>query len=177
MKKIFFILAAAAALVACNQNKPDSPEEQQKAAFVKAMYFEALGTNTVPNVEGDKKNLPFVMDSVKSDVLIKTDTTLDINLYQISFASAMAKYVKINMTLPGLKYTRTADKITFTGENIDILQGDKSSGYISTKVTGYITSDSLVLTNDYNNPKRGSYPGCSYAGKVIDMQEKQPTKE
>ena len=95
MKKFFFILAAATLFVACNQNKPADPEEQQKATFAKAMYFETMGTNTVPNVEGDNKDLPFVMDSVKSDVLIKTDTTLDINLYQISFVSAMAKYVKL----------------------------------------------------------------------------------
>lgn len=78
------------------------------------------------------------------------------------------------MTLPALKYTRTVDKITFSGENIDVLMGVKSSGYISTKVTGYITTDSLVLANDYNNPQRGSYPNCSYAGKVIDMQENNP---
>ena len=176
MKKFFFILATATLFVACNQNKPADPEEQQKATFAKAMYFETLGTNTVPNVEGDNKDLPFVMDSVRAEVVIVSDTTLDLYLYKIAFASAMAQRALINMTLPALKYTRTVDKITFSGENIDVLMGVKSSGYISTKVTGYITADSLVVANDYSSPKRGSYPGCSYAGKVIDMQEKQPQK-
>ena len=84
MKKLFYVLAVAMIVTACNQNTPETPEEQSKTAFVKATYFEAVGTNTVPNVEGEQKDQPFSLDNVRVEVVIVTESTLDINLYGIN---------------------------------------------------------------------------------------------
>ena len=166
MKKLFYVLAAAMIVTACNQNNPDTPEDQSKAAFAKANYFEALGTNTVPNVEGENKDQPFSMDSVRVEAVIVTDTTLDINLYGINFSSKMP--VTIDMVIPGARYIRTAEKITLSGEGIiPTMGGNPFDRYVINALTGTITSDSLVFTNSY-----GQYAGCTYAGKVTKMEER-----
>lgn len=164
-KKIFFAVAVAATLAACNQNTPDNPTEQNNAAFAKATYFEALGMNTVPNVEGENKDQPFTMDSVRVEAKIVSDTTLDIYLYGINFSSKMP--VTIDMVIPTALYTRTADKITISGENITpTMGGNPFERYMITGLSGFITADSLVFTNSY-----GTYTGCSYVGKVTKMEE------
>ena len=165
MKKIFFAVAVAATLAACNQNTPDNPAEQNNAAFAKATYFEALGTNTVPNVEGENKDQPFQLDSVRVEAKLVSDTTLDIYLYGINFSSKMP--VTIDMVIPEAKYTRTTDKITITGENIaPTMGGNPFERYMITGLSGYISADSLVFTNNY-----GTYAGCSYAGIITKMEE------
>jgi hypothetical protein len=164
-KKIFFVIAVAATLAACNQNTPDNPADQNNAAFAKATYFEALGKNTVPNVEGENKDQPFQMDSVRVEAKIVTDSTLDICLYGINFSSRMP--VTIDMVIPVAKYTRTTGKITISGENIaPTMGGNPFDRYMITGLNGFITADSLVFTNNY-----GTYTGCSYAGKITKMQE------
>lgn len=163
-KKIFFVVAVAAMLAACNQNTPDNPTEQNNAAFAKATYFEALGMNTVPNVEGENKDQPFQLDSVRVEAKLVSDTTLDISLYGINFSSRMP--VTIDMVIPDAKYTRTGDKITINGENIaPTMGGNPFDRYMITGLRGYITADSLVFTNSY-----GTYAGCSYVGKITKME-------
>ena len=167
MKKLFYVLAVAMIVTACNQNTPETPEEQSKTAFVKATYFEALGINTVPNVEGENKDQPFSMDSVRVEAVIMTDTTLDINLYGISFSSKMP--VTIDMVIPGAKYSRTAERITLSGEGIiPTMGGNPYDRYVINALAGSITTDSLVFTNSY-----GQYAGCTYAGKITKIEEKQ----
>lgn len=167
MKKIFTFVALAAVCAACNTNSPETPEEQTKAAFAKATYFEALGKNTVPNVEGENHDLPFELDSVRASVNIVSDNTLDINLYGISFSSKMP--VTIDMVIPAAAFVRTAEKITVSGDNIVPLMGDKPfDRYIITGLNGYITADSLVVVNNY-----GSYADCVYAGKITKMEERK----
>ena len=56
MKKLFYVLAVAMIVTACNSKDKNEPEDQTKVSFAKATYFEALGTNTVPNVEGENKD-------------------------------------------------------------------------------------------------------------------------
>ena len=89
MKKLVFLLATMLVLTACDENKPETAEEQASVTFAKATYFEASGTNTVPNVEGEKKDQPFSMDNVRAEVVMQADNTLYINLYGIKFASKM----------------------------------------------------------------------------------------
>jgi len=164
-KKIFFVVAVAAILAACNQNTPDNPTEQNNAAFAKATYFEALGMNIVPNVEGENKDQPFKLDSVRVEAKLVSDTTLDICLYGINFSSRMP--VTIDMVIPGAKYTRTTGKITITAENIAPTMGDNPfDKYMITCLNGYISADSLVFTNNY-----GTYTDCSYVGKITKMEE------
>lgn len=163
-KKIFFVVAAAV-LAACNPNTPDNPAEQNNAAFAKATFFVALGMSTVPNVEGENKDQPFQMDSVRVEAKLVSDSTLDICLYGINFSSKMP--VTIDMVIPGAKYTRTTGKITISGENIaPTMGGNPFERYMITGLNGYISADSLVFTNNY-----GTYTGCSYAGKITKMEE------
>ena len=166
MKKLFYVLAVAMIVTACNQNTPETPEEQNKVSFAKATYFEAVGTNTVPNVEGEQKDQPFSLDNVRVEVVIETDNTLDINLYGINFSSKMP--VTIDMVIPGAKYSRTAEKITLYGDSIiPTMGGNPFDRYVINALAGIITVDSLVFTNSY-----GQYAGCTYAGKITKMEEK-----
>ena len=167
MKKLFYVLAVAMIVTACNSKDKNEPEDQTKVSFAKATYFEALGTNTVPNVEGENKDMPFCMDSVRVEAVIVTDSTLDINLYGINFSSKMP--VTIDMVIPGAKYTRTAEKIILYGEGIiPTMGGNPFDRYVINALAGSITADSLVFTNSY-----GQYAGCTYAGKITKMEEKQ----
>lgn len=165
MKKSLFILAAAVALAACNPNTPVTLEEQKQAEFAKASYFEAFGTNTVPNVEGENHDQPFVMDSVRAEVIITGDNTLDVYLYQINFSSKMP--ITIDMVIPGVTYSRNADRITLSGDSlVPTMGGNPFDKYIVTALSGHITADSLVFSNGY-----GPYSDCTYAGAVSRMQE------
>lgn len=165
MKKIFFAVAVAATLAACNQNTPDNPTNQDNAAFAKATYFEALGTNTVPNVEGENKDQPFQLDNVRVEAKLVSDTTLNIYLYGINFSSKMP--VTIDMVISEAKYTRTTSKITIVGKDIaPTMGGNPFDKYRIAALNGFITADSLVFTNNY-----GTYTGCSYAGKITKMEE------
>ncbi len=165
MKKLFYVLAVAAIVTACNSKDKNEPENQTQVSFARATYFEAVGTNTVPNVEGEQKDQPFSLDNVRVEAVIVTNTTLDINLYGIQFSSKMP--VTIDMVIPGAKYTRTAEKITLYGENIiPTMGGNPFDRYVINDLTGTITSDSLVFSNSY-----GQYAGCTYAGKITKMAE------
>lgn len=167
MKKLFYVLAVAAIVAACNSKDKNEPEDQIHVSFAKATYFEALGTNTVPNVEGEQKDQPFRLDNVRVEAVILTDNTLDINLYGINFSSKMP--VTIDMVIPGAKYIRTAEKITLYGDSIiPTMGGNPFDRYVIYDLTGTINSDSLVFTNSY-----GQYAGCTYAGKITKIEERQ----
>ena len=162
-QKIFFVLAVAAMLVACNQNTPDNPANQNNAAFAKAMYFEVLGTNTVPNVEGANKDQPFILNNVRAAARIVSETTMDIYLYGITFSSKMP--VTIDMVIPAASYTRSAEKIIISGENIaPTIKGKSFDSYMITDLSGFITADSLAIRNNY-----GTYRNCTFAGKITKM--------
>ena len=165
MKKLVFLLATMLVLTACDENKPETAEEQASVTFAKATYFEASGTNTVPNVEGEKKDQPFSMDNVRAEVVMQADNTLYINLYGIKFASKMPA---IDMVIPGVQYTRTADKITLSGDNIIPTMGNNPvERYVVTNLTGTITADLLTITNNY-----ATYENCTYYGEITKMEER-----
>ena len=164
MKKIFFILAAAA-MVACQGNNPVNPEEDKNTTFAKARYFEILGTNTVPNVEGENSDQPFTMDSVRAEVLITTDSTVSVNLYQINFSSKMP--VTIDMTIPDVAFSRLTNGIVLSGDNIIPMMGSRPvDRYLISHLDGSLTADSFRIVNNY-----GPYQGCIYAGAVTKMLE------
>ena len=163
MKKIVLFLAAALVIAACNKkDEPENPASQ--TSFAKATLLEALGTNTVPNVEGEQHNLPYSLDSVRVEAVIVTDSTLDIKLYGINFSSKMP--VTIDMVIPAVSYTRTVEKITISGDSIiPTMGGNPFNRYVIYDLSGTITADSLTFTNTY-----GTYTGCTYAGKITKMQ-------
>lgn len=159
MKKILFILAFATALVACNnKNNPDSPEDQQKAAFIKAHYFEAIGINSVPSEQ-------YTQDSVIVKAYLSNENIVTIELYGVGFSSRMP--LTIDMSIPNVKGARTAERITLSGDSIIPMMGERPfDRYIITDLNGYITPDSLVFVNNY-----GTYEDCKYAGKITKMLE------
>lgn len=163
MKKILFFVAVALLIAACNKkDEPENPASQ--TSFAKATLFEALGTNTVPNVEGEQHHLPYSLDSVRVEAVIVTDSTLDIKLYGINFSSKMP--VTIDMVIPAAKYTRTVEKITISGDSIiPTMGGNPFNRYVIYDLSGTITADSITFTNTY-----GTYTGCTYAGKITKMQ-------
>ena len=163
MKKILLFVAVALMIAACNKkDEPENPASQ--TSFAKATLFEALGTNTVPNVEGEQHNLPYNLDSVRVEAVIVTDSTLDIRLYGINFSSKMP--VTIDMVIPAVSYTRTVEKITISGDSIiPTMGGNPFNRYVIYDLSGTITADSLTFTNTY-----GTYTGCTYAGKITKMQ-------
>lgn len=162
MKKIVLFLAAALVIAACN--KKDEPENPATVSFDKATYFEASGTNTVPNVEGESRNLPYIKTGVRAEAIIRTDSTLDLILYGISFSSKMP--LTIDMTIPGASYTRSAGIIHISGDSIAPMMGERRfDNYMVTALKGTITADSLIFSNNY-----GTYQDCSYAGKVTKME-------
>ena len=166
MKKLLFLLATTLILTACEENKPETLEEQESALFAKATYFEALGTNTVPNIEGENRDQPFILDEVRVEAVIQTDNTVNINLYGITFSSKMP--VTIDMVIAEASYTRTADKITISGDNIiPTMGGNPVEKYVITNLTGTITADSLIITNNY-----ATYENCTYHGEITKMEER-----
>lgn len=169
MKKIYFLLAAVAIFAACNPNEPSIPEGNTPAtAFEDAKFFTALGTNMVPNVEGDNHDQPFTMDSVRSEVVLLTDSTLDIYLFGINFSSKMP--VTIDMTIPGVSYKRTAESLILTGDSLVPLMGERPfDRYVITALTGTITENEFKLKNGY-----GSYADCTYEGVITGMEKQKP---
>ena len=163
MKKILFFVAVALLIAACKKkDEPENPASQ--TSFAKATLFEALGTNTVPNVEGEQHHLPYSLDSVRVEAVIVTDSTLDIKLYGINFSSKMP--VTIDMVIPAVSYTRIVEKITISGDSIiPTMGGNPFNRYAIYDLSGTITADSFTFTNTY-----GTYTGCTYAGKITKMQ-------
>ena len=163
MKKIFYLAALVVLLAACNENTPETPA--QTVSFAQAALFEAMGANTVPNVDGELHDQAFVKDSVRVEAKIVSDSTLDIYLYGINFSSRMP--MTIDMVIPAAQYERTTEHITFFGDSIvPMMGGNPFAKYIITGLSGTISADSLVFTNNY-----GTYLDCSYAGMITKLAE------
>ena len=74
----------------------------------------------------------------------------------------------IDMVIPGVQYTRTADKIILSGDNIIPTMGNKPvERYEVTNLTGTITADLLTITNNY-----ATYENCTYHGEITKMEER-----
>ena len=108
------------------------------------------------------------MDSVRSEVVLLTDSTLDIYLFGINFSSKMP--VTIDMTIPGVSYKRTAESLILTGDSLVPLMGERPfDRYVITALTGTITENEFKLKNGY-----GSYADCTYEGVITGMEKQKP---
>ncbi|MBQ7531250.1 MAG: hypothetical protein IJT12_06040 [Paludibacteraceae bacterium] len=146
MKKIFTLLLLSGMFASCRV-----VSEEPKLA-VDDTYYEAYGLLTVPSSGFTKEN-------VRTKVVLVSDELLDIYMFDVKFATMMP--VTIDMVISGVGYTQNADGIHFYGDNIVPTAGNKPyDKYIVTDLVGYISADSLCLSNNY-----GDTPSV-YAGKL-----------
>lgn len=114
--------------------------------------YEAYGLLTIPSSGFTKEN-------VRTKVVVVNGEQLDIYMFDVKFATMMP--VTIDMVISGVAYTKNADGIQFYGDSIVPTAGNKPyEKYIITDLQGYITADSLCLSNNY-----GDTPSV-YAGKL-----------
>lgn len=146
MKKILTLLLLAGTFASCRMVS----EEPELA--VDDTYYEAYGLLTVPSSGFTKEN-------VRTKVVIVNDERLDIYMFDVKFATMMP--VTIDMVISGVGYTKNENGIRFYGDSIVPTAGNKPyEKYIVTDLRGYITADSLCLSDNY-----GDTP-CVYAGKL-----------
>lgn len=146
MKKIGTLLLLACMFSACHtvSNEPE--------LTIDDTYYEAYGLLSIPSSGFTKEN-------VRTKVVVVNDEQMDIYMFDVKFATLMP--VTIDMLISGVGYTRTANEIHFYGDNIIPTAGNKPyEKYIVTNLQGYISSDSICLSNNY-----GDTPSV-YAGKL-----------
>lgn len=121
--------------------------------------YEAFGLLTIPSSGFTKEN-------VRTEVVLVNDEILDLYMFEVKFATAMP--VTIDMVISGVNYTKSGNNIHFHGDSIIPTAGNKPyEKYIITDLKGYITADSLCLSNNY-----GETPSI-YAGKLTKKQSKK----
>lgn len=146
MKKIFTFILLAGMLSACHITS-DEPEVQDKEKS-----YEAYGLLTIPSSG-------FTKEDVRTKIVLVDEEQLDIYMFDVKFSSMMP--VTIDMVISGVGYLKTADEIQFYGDSIIPTAGNKPyEKYIVTNLQGFISSDSLCLSNNY-----GDTPSA-YAGKL-----------
>lgn len=152
MRKIFLCALSLMALTLCFTSchiASEEPEEKQDESS-----YEAYGLLTIPSSGFTKEN-------VRTKIMLADDGLLDIYMFDVKFAELMP--VTIDMVIRGVAYNKTADEIRFYGDSIVPTAGNKPyEKYIVTDLQGYITADSLCLSNKY-----GDTPSI-YAGKLTN---------
>lgn len=149
MKNYFSILFALAILFSSCHIASDEPEVKDKERV-----YEAYGLLTIPSSGFTKEN-------VRTKVVLVSDKLLDIYMFDVKFATLMP--VTIDMVISGVEYSKTANEIRFYGDGIVPTAGNKPyDKYIVTDLAGYITADSLCISNNY-----GDTP-CIYAGALTE---------
>ena len=157
MKKNLFLACTELLMAACNTNSPDNKEEEQQTDFTTATVFEAIGEMNVPGEE------PFVKENIRAEVVLAENGKAEIRLYEVSFSPRMP--VTIDMVIPGVTYNRTAKEITLSGDRIiPTAGGNAYERYIVTQLQGRLTSDSLIINNNYGNMP------TSYRAKTVSVQ-------
>ncbi len=147
MKKILTLIALVSVLSACHITSKEPEIKDQETAY------EAYGVLTIPSSGFTKENL-------RTKVILVDDELLDIYMFEVKFATMMP--VTIDMVISNVSYTKTGDAIEFYGDSIVPTAGDKPyEKYIVTDLKGYISADSLCLSNNY-----GETPSV-YAGKLV----------
>lgn len=147
MKKILTLIALVSVLSACHITSNEPEVKDQETAY------EAYGVLTIPSSGFTKENL-------RTKVILVDDELLDIYMFEVKFATMMP--VTIDMVISNVSYTKTGSMIEFHGDSIVPTAGDKPyEKYIVTDLKGYISADSLCLTNNY-----GETPSV-YAGKLV----------
>jgi len=141
--KLFAIALAALSLIACEKTpEPIVPEE---ADYIGTVIVEA-SKGTVENPDSRVEFRPY------------EDGTAELTLYQVKFAPGMP--MKVDVTIPGLTMTTTAEKITLTGTDIvPFALGGPFTQYTVTDLTGEIVGNKMTL-----NLKFGGTP-TSFVGE------------
>lgn len=147
MKKILTLIALVGLLSACHVTSKEPEVQEQETSY------EAYGVLTIPTSGFTKENL-------RTKVILVDDELLDIYMFEVKFATMMP--VTIDMVISNVSYTKTGSMIEFHGDSIVPTAGDKPyEKYIVTDLKGYISADSLCLSNNY-----GETPSV-YAGKLV----------
>ena len=147
MKKILTLIALVSVLSACHIMSKEPEVKDQETAY------EAYGVLTIPTSGFTKENL-------RTKVILVDDELLDIYMFKVKFATMMP--VTIDMVISNVSYTKSGSMIEFYGDSIVPTAGDKPyEKYIVTDLKGYISADSLCLSNNY-----GETPSV-YAGKLV----------
>ena len=129
--KFFAIALAALTLVACDKTP-------QPIVPVLTYY---LGEATVESTAGTVVNA-----DARVEFLPYTDGTADLTLYELSFSPKMQ--MKLDVTVPGVTYVSTPEKITFSGDEIIpfAMAGNQFPQYTVTDLKGEIVGDKLTFT-------------------------------
>ena len=151
MKKFFLCSLYTIAFSLCFTSCHIASEEPEIKD--KEDAYEAYGLLTIPSSG-------FTKEDVRTQIVLVDDELLDIYMYDVKFAALMP--VTIDMVISGVGYTKNATGIRFYGDSIVPTAGNKPyEKYIVTDLQGYITTDSLCLSNNY-----GDTPSV-YAGKLV----------
>ncbi len=133
--KHFYVLITAILFTACHISTPEEPLPEDTSAY------EAYGLLTVTSSGFTKEN-------VRTKIVLIDDATLDLYMYDVKFATMMP--VTIDMLISGVSYTKQGQTIRFYGDSIVPTAGNKPyEKYIITDLEGYVTADSICLSNNY----------------------------
>ena len=133
--KHFYVLITAILFTACHISTPEEPLPEDTKAY------EAYGLLTVTSSGFTKEN-------IRTKIVLIDDATLDLYMYDVKFATMMP--VTIDMLISGVSYTKQGQTIRFYGDSIVPTAGNKPyEKYIITDLEGYVTADSICLSNNY----------------------------
>lgn len=155
--KFFAIALAALTLVACE--KAPQPIVPVLTYFLGEATVEATA-GTVVNADARVEFLPY------------TDGTADLTLYELSFSPKMP--MKLDVTVPGVTYVSTPEKITFSGDGIiPFALGGEFPNYKVTELQGEIVGDKLTFTLKFGGiPTTYTGEKCEAPASLSDSDAK-----
>lgn len=135
--KHYYVLIIAFLLSSCHIVTPEEPIPDD------TLSYEAYGLLTVASSG-------FTKEDVRTKIVLIDDATLDLYMYEVKFATMMP--VTIDMLISGVSYSKQGETIRFYGDSIVPTAGNKPyEKYIITDLEGYVTTDSLCLSNNYGD--------------------------
>jgi len=147
MKKILTLLAMSAMLASCHVVTKEEPVTENEKAY------EAYGVMTVTSSG-------FTKEDTRVKVVLKDEQRLDLYMFEVKFSEKMP--VTIDMLVSGIDYEMNGNHIHFACDDIVPTAGGKPyEKYVIRDLEGYISADSLCLSNKY-----GDTPSI-YAGALV----------
>lgn len=133
--KHYYLLIIAFFFASCHITNPEVPVPEETGSY------EADGLLTVTSSG-------FTKEDVRTKIVLIDDATLDLYMYDVKFATMMP--VTIDMLISGVSYSKQGQTIRFYGDSIVPTAGNKPyEKYIITDLEGYVTADSICLSNNY----------------------------